>query len=449
MAAPDIIDSSAKTDSKPAKKKKAVKASATDNTPPTVVPESAQSNGITTNNNTDAQNESPHIRELQKSIRNITKKIANASKVDNVIAENPDKTLDELVAARKINADQKAQIMKKPALQAALAQMEEQVIQYTKIDAEFKIRSLEEKRALEKTLKEQASKELEDTIASVKAEAQETATRHLEESLLLLSQFLKLAAIRRAEEEAAELEESKALEGLLAQVYSGDASAVTAMLNLINGTNDTLKSVNGEDLSVTYASLKAASMAQVPYTDNEEILCQIEAISNTEHKTLADPNITHAGFTEINIGSANASTNGYSNSTPLQEIQQNTGFSNEGIVIQPDASWGGNVDLSQSQEWIQVPSSNQNEFEINSNPSAPFKVQSWADDQPEAPAEVTAAPLPNSSDGFQEIQRNRGGRGYRGGRGDGYRSRGNFRGEGYRGRGRGGGGHRGGRRSDD
>lgn len=130
-------------------------------------------------------------------------------------------------------------------------------------------------------------------------------------------------------------------------------------------------------------------MAQVPYTDNEEILCQIEAISNTEHKTLADPNITHAGFTEINIGSANASTNGYSNSTPLQEIQQNTGFSNEGIVIQPDASWGGNVDLSQSQEWIQVPSSNQNEFEINSNPSAPFKVQSWADDQPEAPAEVS------------------------------------------------------------
>lgn len=163
--------------------------------------------------------------------------------------------MDELVAARKINADQKAQIMKKPALQAALAQMEEQVIQYTKIDAEFKIRSLEEKRALEKTLKEQASKELEDTIASVKAEAQETATRHLEESLLLLSQFLKLAAIRRAEEEAAELEESKALEGLLAQVYSGDASAVTAMLNLINGTNDTLKSVNGEDLSVTCRSL--------------------------------------------------------------------------------------------------------------------------------------------------------------------------------------------------
>lgn len=175
----------------------------------------------------------------------------NASKVDNIISENPDKTLDELVAARKINADQKAQVLKKPALQASLVQLEEQIAQYIKLDAEIKFKYQNEKEAFEKNLRENARKELEEKMALAKAEAQENARKDLEESLLLLSQFLKLAAIRRAEEEAAELEESKALEGLLAQVYSGDASAVAAMLNLINGSNKTLKSVIGEDLNVT------------------------------------------------------------------------------------------------------------------------------------------------------------------------------------------------------
>lgn len=65
-----------------------------------------------------------------------------------------------------------------------------------------------------------------------------------------------------------------------------------------------------------------------------------------------------------------------------------------------------------------------------------------------------AAPAPNPNDGFQEIQRNRGGRGnFRGGRGrgDGFnRGRGGFRGDGYRGRGRGGAnGPRGGRRTEE
>jgi hypothetical protein len=102
---------------------------------------------------------------------------------------------------------------------------------------------------------------LEEAVAATKAEAETNALKEQKDNLLLLSQFLKLvairrndlklAAIRRGEDEAAEPEESKALEGLLAQVYAGDATAVASMLNLIQGSSNTITSVMGEALSVT------------------------------------------------------------------------------------------------------------------------------------------------------------------------------------------------------
>lgn len=175
----------------------------------------------------------------------------NASKVDNIVAENPDKSLDELVASRKINADQKAQLLKKPALQASLTQLEEQIAQYKKFDQEYKIKLQTEKAELEKNYTERASKELEEAVSSAKSEVSASAVKEQQDNLLLLSQFLKLAAIRRGEDETAEREESKALEGLLAQVYAGDASAVAAMLSLIQGSSETVLSVTGETLTVT------------------------------------------------------------------------------------------------------------------------------------------------------------------------------------------------------
>jgi hypothetical protein len=167
-----------------------------------------------------------------------------------VVAENPGQSLDDLVASKKINADQKAQILKKPALQASLTQLEEQIAQYKKFDQEYKAASQAEKAAFEKTLNERATKELQEAAAAAKAEAESNAAKEQGENLLLISQFLKLAAIRRSEEEIAEQEESKALEGLLGQVYHGDSTAVSAMMNLIQGTSDKVKSVNGEILDI-------------------------------------------------------------------------------------------------------------------------------------------------------------------------------------------------------
>ncbi|CAD6505682.1 BgTH12-01172 [Blumeria graminis f. sp. triticale] len=452
------INSQVKSDVKAPKNKKAMNAATLDqsNSKSDIQsntktgPEEASSNDIADNSNiVESAYESPYLRELQKSIRNINKKISNASRVDNIVAENPEKTLDELVASRKINADQKAQILKKPALQASLAQLEEQVSQYMKFDHDFKTRYQEEKAIFEKNLKEQASRELQDAITTTKSEAQETAAKELEDSLLLLSKFLKLAAIRRAEEEVAELNESKALEGLLAQVYSGDSAAVAAMLNLINGSEKTLKSVSGEDLDTTYATLRAASLAQVPYADVDELLESDEVVKSSEYTVQGDPTIIHAGLTETDANTDTALTNGNIEPSGSQGIIRNSGFGNEATNAAAEHKLNGNSDLSQSQEWIKLPSVIPTESSETDSSAAHSKVQSWADDRPESPADAPSIAPPAVDDGFREIQRSRGGRGNRAGRGDGYRGRGNYRGDGYRGRGRNGGNSRGGRRGDE
>lgn len=160
-------------------------------------------------------------------------------------------TLDELVAARKINADQKAQILKKPALQASLVQLEEQIAQYEKFEQEYKVRSQAEKADFERTFKEQATKDLEDAVSAAKAEAAATALKDQESNLLVLSQFLRLAAARRADDPESVVEENVALEGVLVEIYNGDKSAVAAMTKLINGSEDATSSIGGDKLSVT------------------------------------------------------------------------------------------------------------------------------------------------------------------------------------------------------
>lgn len=156
-----------------------------------------------------------------------------------------------MVASRKINNDQKAQILKKPALQASLTQLEEQIAQYTKFDQEYKTKAQSDKAALEKTFAERASKELEEAVASVKSEARETAVKDQQQSLLIVSQFLRLAAVRRGEEEHADSDENQALESLLGAVYAGTTGAVNAMVNLIEGSEETITLIDGQASSIT------------------------------------------------------------------------------------------------------------------------------------------------------------------------------------------------------
>ncbi len=170
-------------------------------------------------------------------------------KVDSIIAENPGKTLDELVASRKINNDQKAQALKKPSLQASLAQLEDQIAQYKKFDQDYQSRITTEKAALETSHKE----DLEKLKGASFAEAKIKAKNDEKEDMLVLSKFLRAAAARRQNGDDTSIE-SRAFEGALLLVYGGDASAVVAIEKLIEGSGDKVPAIDQELLDFTCTS---------------------------------------------------------------------------------------------------------------------------------------------------------------------------------------------------
>lgn len=150
------------------------------------------------------------------------------------------------MAAKIINTDQKAQILKKPALQAQLAQLEESLAQYQKVHEQYQTQSAADKSEWEKSL----DKVKADAVSEAEAGFKKTTHDHL----LVLSQFLRLAAYRREEAENPESDESQAIEGVLLAIYSGDESAVGSMLKLVEGSTDKIWSVPGDELETTCAS---------------------------------------------------------------------------------------------------------------------------------------------------------------------------------------------------
>ena len=173
--------------------------------------------------------------------------IQNATaKVDAIIAENPGKSLDDLVAEKKINVDQKAQALKKPSLQATIAQIEEQIAQFKDFAVYYEERLASQKADLEKAHKE----ELEALQQQATAAATNAGQQELRQKLLNLSKFLCAAAtVRRSGDETSS--ESRAFEGVLYQVYGGTQDAVTSMLKIIDGVDDKVVGVDGTTLEVT------------------------------------------------------------------------------------------------------------------------------------------------------------------------------------------------------
>jgi hypothetical protein len=195
---------------------------------------------------TDGSSEHPYITSLVKSMRAINKKISGMAKTDAVIKENPNVSLDDLVAQRKLNQDQKAQALKKPQLQAQLVTLEEQVQQYRKFDAENQAQIQKLKEELTST----HSQELEKIKQETQAQAVAQAEAELKKKLLIFSQFLQAAAAKRIAEEDPETDENKAFEGTLLLVYGGDQKAVDTALNLIEGSDEQVTSIEGTLLPV-------------------------------------------------------------------------------------------------------------------------------------------------------------------------------------------------------
>lgn len=167
------------------------------------------------------------------------------TKVDSVIADNPGISLDELVATRKINADQKAQAFKKPELVASLARYESQIVEYKKMEESFSQQML----AAEEKIKTSHEQEVAELKAQLSSEHSTNHTGSLKKALLTVSQFLKTAAQRRMQE--TNDGDSAAFESLLSVVFSGELDAVDAMEKLIEGAEDIVVIGEGAESKTT------------------------------------------------------------------------------------------------------------------------------------------------------------------------------------------------------
>ncbi|ODH13902.1 hypothetical protein ACO22_06805 [Paracoccidioides brasiliensis] len=457
MSAP-VSNNPPQSESKSAKKKRskgessssASAAVADTSNPGTAAAETA------TNVVTGGTHEPAFLKELYKSLRNAVKKLNATSKVDAIVAENPSKSLDDLVADKKINADQKAQILKKPGLQAAVSQIEEQINQYKIYGQYYEDRLINQKADLEKAHKG----DLDALKAKVVAETLASAEKEFRERLLVLSRFLRAAAaMRRSGDETSN--DSRAFEGALFQVYGGTEEAVNAMLKLIDGAEDTVPSVDAEPLDVPYSRVKQASLDYVPpavdaWTEEAQAT---ESASSAEANVSSDPTLVNAGLTELHNPSLSApqrpTTNGFPasgnpqhqeiSSVPMQSIVGND--SANAVTQMRWDNQGSNLSASTAADgWIEVKKA---DVEGTTTQNAlPPTSGSWAEDIPAVASIDGTSPEPN--DGFKPVvshntRQNSGrGRGFRGRgpRGEGFRGRGGFRGDRgeYRGRGRGRGG---------
>ncbi|PNY24156.1 Uncharacterized protein TCAP_05904 [Tolypocladium capitatum] len=389
------------------------------------------------NDSQDEGFESPYIKELQKNIRNVNKKITNASKTDSLLIQHAGKSLDELVATKVINADQKAQIQKKPALQAQVTQFEEQLAQYQKVHEQYRTRAAAEKAEWEKSL--------ERAKADAVSEAREEFNKSLNDNLLTLSQFLRLAAYRREEAKDPESDESQAIEGVLLAIYAGDESAVSSMLKLIGGSTDQILSVPGEQLQTAYSDVKVlAREYKTPF--DAETAQPAEAESAKE--VASDPTMANAAATEIDAGNSGL-VNGQASEAPVANgiANTNTNVSDDATNAVAESHWDGdNNNMSISQEWVDLKAlrdPTETETGLTATPASATNTQSWADDQPD-PVPEPAPTAADATDGFHQVQRNRGRQDREGGTWRG-RGRGEWRGRGRgdgrgRGRGRGNGG---------
>lgn len=385
---------------------------------------------------------------MTRNIRNLHKKLAASAKADAVITENPDIALDDLVAQKKLNADQKAQILKKPALQAQLAQLEEQLTSFRAFAQEIEDRAAKEKASLIEAH--------ETAIASLKGkgvqEVEDIKAKAVEDALRVVNHFLHSAASKRQSEEA-DSDEGRAFEGALLLVYQGNEAALSTLKSLVYGTEDKVPDTQGEALNFTFAQIKQsalqAAQEPLPIAEAEVNDSQPDAIV-TEFQT--DATVANAAFTELDDATAIQTSTQDASEPEALPVPEQASTDGEAANAVAESSWDPQAsvvtDTSATNDgWVQVPRDPaETDNGVAATPAAMHGSSSWAEEVGAATAEDKPTP---ENDGFEQVRRERGrGRGGRGGRGE-FRGRGRGgRGDGHRGRGGGAPRGRGGPRGD-
>lgn len=384
----------------------------------------------------DATNQTHKSRQ----IRNLHKKLAAVQKTEAVITEFPDKSLDDLVAQKKINADQKAQILKKPQLESQLKQFEEQYKQLKDFSQDLEARHDKDKAALADTHKAEVQRAKDEALEQA---AKDTSAK-VREALQVVCQFLHAAAFKRQQDDVDE-QESKAYEGVLFYLYQGNTTAMEAMTNLVEGKDETTRDPTGDEIEYTFAQLKASAEA-ASNIDNPEPQEPIESNSAVKEPAGTDPTLANAGLTELEDTTAIPI---HTTEEPAADLDvspvapEQTSTTAEAANAVAESSWNPEASITTEntqtgEDWVQVP---RDPAETETGAAAPAVQQStsnWADEAGAA-AEARDTNATPENDGFSEVRRERGGRGRggnRGGRGHDGRGRGRGRGD-FRARGRG------------
>lgn len=145
------------------------------------------------------------------------------------------------------------------------------------------------------------------------------------------------------------------------------------------------------------ADIKRVALAQAPPPAQEEPTVEgsadaSPAVETAEYPIESDPTIANAGLTELDEPTVAAAVNGHSTVHEVDGIPKNSGFGGEGGAnAAATQKWDSQNDLSTSQEWVNVSAREVTETDtgITATPAAPSNVQSWADDQPDSPTEVS------------------------------------------------------------
>ena len=356
---------------------------------------------------------------------------AACNKTESVIAELPGVSLDDLIARKKINADQKAQILKKPALQSELVRLEEQLVHYRKFGKDYEDRFAKEKIALEESHGE--------ALTKAKLEALDEATlssqKKVEDDLLILSQFLHAAAAKRTDGDLDAVEKA-AFEGVLLLVYQGNSAAIAAFKDIAAGAEKKVISTSGDELDFTYNQIKKISVNNAPVSGGIDAGVETPEAADVTTETGTDPTIANAGLTELEDTLPKQPS---AESTEQQELEvpaQSSTASDAANAV-AERSWDPQDSMvsetPSGEGWVQVTRDPaETDTGVSATPAALHNSSSWAEEvNADAAAEEKVAP---ENDGFEQVV-------HHPARGRGRVYRGDFRGRGrggeYRGRGRG------------
>ncbi|KAK5070836.1 hypothetical protein LTR64_003810 [Lithohypha guttulata] len=441
------ISSTPVLESKSAKKRKA-KVNPATTPPPAETPMDAKVNG-TADHEAEANN--------SRQIRNSNKKLASITRTEAIINDAPGVSLDDLIKQKKINNDQKAQILKKPQIEAQLAQLEEQQKNFSEFAQDLEARHDKEKASLAEAHNAEIEKVKQEAVQG----SSSASTMKVQEALRITCQFLHAVASHRQNEDLEE-NEKEAYEAVLHHLYQGNHASVETVTHLVEGREEKISDPNtSKTIDYTFAQLKASAVStpcELAANADGDAVDDSEAAPVTEdtdehEETETDQTVANAGLTELEDNAAVPIAEEATSEELLMAAPEQSSTTADAANAVAEASWNPEASMTTEntqtgEDWVQVPR-DPAETETSATPAMNQSTTNWADEAGAA-AEATATeekgvvPI-SENDGFSEVRRDRGGRG-RGGRGRGSDGRGRGRGRGGEFRGNRGGRGRGGPR---